>query len=429
MKNEYLTKLKNIISDLAKFAKISGSDFDIASFKNCVYNVKITGEVSYLDQFFCYEINEEAAKKLLEFLNERKIESCLNEIIDFKGEIYSLCEKAYPQKKKNKFRKLKPSVASEKINLITIFKKENRNKETLKFYFLGGGDRKGLLNKILIYFLLVVFGFVFLFPFIYMLSYSFMSSGDLVNPNVTYIPREGRIENYVEAMKVLDFWKTLGETLLVSVLPSLCTAVSCSLAAYGLARYEFKAKKIIFALIIFTFIIPSCLTMLPTVSLFSKMKITGSILSYILPALFGQGIKSAVFILIFYQYFKAIPQSVIEASEIDGANTFKVFLHIAVPSAKTAFLLTILLSIVWYYNETVLAAVFFGSSLSTLPLGLQNFKASFEAIYQGTSNGRSINEAIYMAGTVLNILPLVILYFFTQKHFTQGMDMAGITGE
>ena len=159
------------------------------------------------------------------------------------------------------------------------------------------------------------------------------------------------------------------------------------------------------------------------------MGITGNVLSYILPALFGQGLKSAVFILIFYQYFKGIPQSITEAAEIDGANTFVVFLRIAIPSAKSGILLSILLSVVWYYNETVLASAFFGSEISTLPLALENFKSSFDNIYQDAANGKSINEAIYMAGTMLNILPLLILYFFTQKYFVQGVDKAGITGE
>ena len=181
--------------------------------------------------------------------------------------------------------------------------------------------------------------------------------------------------------------------------------------------------------IIFTFLIPSCLTMLPTISLYASMGITGNVLSYILPALFGQGLKSAVFILIFYQYFKGIPQSITEAAEIDGANTFVVFLRIAIPSAKSGILLSILLSVVWYYNETVLASAFFGSEISTLPLALENFKSSFDNIYQDAANGKSINEAIYMAGTMLNILPLLILYFFTQKYFVQGVDKAGITGE
>ena len=216
---------------------------------------------------------------------------------------------------------------------------------------------------------------------------------------------------------------------MVSILPAICQTVVCALTGWGLARFKFKGSKILFAIIIFTFFIPSCLIMLPTVRIYAQLKITGTVFAYILPALFGQGFKSAVFILIFYQYFKGIPQAIIEAAEIDGANTFKVFFHIGIPSAKSAILLTVLLSVVWYYNETILASVFFGSAISTLPLGIDNFEASFVAMHIGTEGGMNINEAIYMAGTVLNILPLVVLYIFTQRFFIQGVDKAGITGE
>ena len=433
MKDPNKTLLKTILSDLKKFAKIGNITFDLASLKNCLHNYKVSGDSKYLNSFFDYEQNLQASNELLKFVNDSKITCSLSEVRDLQSKLFEACDPMYKENGKKKFarfRKLKPCVAEAKINIITIWKKENRNKETVRYFLFGSGERQGLLTKILIYGLLILFGFVFLYPFIYIFTYSFMSSGDLVNPTVTFIPKEGRIENYAEAIKVLNFGKRLGETLLVSVIPSICTAISCSLAAYGLARYEFKGKKIVFGVVIFTFIIPSCLTMIPTLALFKQMHLTGTIFAYILPALFGQGIKSAVFILIFYIYFKSIPQSVIEASQIDGANTIRIFIKIAIPSAKTAFLLTFLFSIVWYYNETVLASVFFGSAISTLPLGLQGFKASFDSMYSSsTSTGRTVNEAIYMAGTVLNILPLVILYFFTQRHFTKGIDMAGITGE
>lgn len=433
MDNSNKKFLKAMLSDIRKYSKLAGITFDLASLKNCLHNYKILGDSKYLNSFFDYEENLNISNELLKFINDNKFTCTLSDVLDLQSKLFEICDPMYKdngKKKLNKFRKLKPCVAEAKINIITIWKKENRNKETIHYFLFGSGERQGLLTKILIYGLLILFGFVFLYPFIYIFTYSFMSSGDLVNPTVTFIPKEGRIENYAEAIKVLNFGKRLGQTLLVSVIPSICTAISCSLAAYGLARYEFKGKKIVFGVVIFTFIIPSCLTMIPTLSLFKQMHLTGTLFAYILPALFGQGIKSAVFILIFYIYFKSIPQSVIEASQIDGANTIRIFIKIAIPSAKTAFLLTFLFSIVWYYNETVLASVFFGSAISTLPLGLQGFKASFDSMYAtSTTSGRSINEAIYMAGTVLNILPLVILYFFTQRHFTKGIDMAGITGE
>ena len=432
--------LKQIIKELSTSSnKLSYEErFDVASLKNNIFNSKITLKVDYLVEF----LDSYPGQKLVNNYNYLKanmptsyiaqnynsVEELKDGLVNSVNEIYIINQE---QKHNKKWidKHLKPVIAYEKINLITMWRKENRNKETFKMVLLGNQERKGVLPATLIYTLLVLFGFVFLYPILYMVAYSYMSTADLVNSNVTYVPTGLEWNNYFEAWKVLNYPKVFFQTMLVSILPAICQTIVCAITGWGLARFTFKGKKLLIGLIIFTFIVPSCLTMLPTVALYAKFKITGTVLAYILPALFGQGFKSAVFILIFYQYFKAIPNTIIEAAEIDGANTFTVFLKIGIPSALSGILLTVLLSVVWYYNETVLASVFFGSTITTLPLGIENFKASFDAIYQGTGEGKSINEAIYMAGTILNILPLVVLYAFTQKYFIQGMDKAGITGE
>ena len=444
MDKNLMKELKNNLSLIIKELSLSSfklpyeERFDVASLKNNIYNVKISQDIKYIYDYY----ESYPCSKLVNNFNYLKENIPTSYIISnyadsetLKQGIVDIVTALYINEENKKHtpewinKHLKPVIAYEKINVITMFRKENRNKETFKMVLLGNQERKGAIPAVIVYTLLVLFGFVFLYPIIYMLAYSFMSTADLVDSNVNYLPTGMEWSNYFEAWKVLNYPKVFFQTLLISVLPAICQTVVCALTGWGLARFKFKGSKILFGLIIFTFIIPSCLTMLPTVSLYAKFKITGTVFSYILPALFGQGFKSAVFILIFYQYFKSIPQAIIEAAEIDGANTFKIFIKIGIPSAISAILLTVLLSVVWYYNETVLASVFFGSSITTLPLGIENFKASFDAIYQGSENGKSINEAIYMAGTILNILPLVVLYAFTQKFFIQGMDKAGITGE
>lgn len=440
MKKVLRKNLKSIINELAfaSFKLPYEERFDVASLRNNIHNVKVSGDISYLDNFY----NTFLGSRLINnfnYIKEKKPESYIaktySDVETLKNDIRELLIQLYltePRKQHDKKwlnKHLKPLVAYDKVNLITMWRRENRNKETFKMVLFGNQERKGALPAIIIYTLLILFGFVFIYPILYMVAYSFMSTADLINGNVNYVPTHLEWSNYFEAWKVLNYPKVLGQTLMVSVLPAICQTIVCALTGWGLARFKFKGSKILFAIIIFTFFIPSCLIMLPTVRIYAQLKITGTVFAYILPALFGQGFKSAVFILIFYQYFKGIPQAIIEAAEIDGANTFKVFFHIGIPSAKSAILLTILLSVVWYYNETVLASVFFGSAISTLPLGIDNFEASFVAMHTGTEGGKSINEAIYMAGTVLNILPLVVLYIFTQRFFIQGVDKAGITGE
>lgn len=312
----------------------------------------------------------------------------------------------------------------------TVYAVKHLDRVQVKSFLLGTGEKRGFLQCLFSYILLILFGFVYIYPMLYMLGYSLMSPSDVSNPLIQYLPSSLYWQNFGEAAQVLDFWGTLGQTLYVSVLPALFQTVSCCFVSYGLARFNFPGKKVVFALVLLTFIIPSQLTMMPQILIYTNLKLIDTVFSFIVPAIFGQGIKSAVFILIFYQFFKGIPDSVVEAAKIDGANSFQIFLKIGIPAAVPAILLSFLLSVVWYYNETVLSAIYFGSEITTLPLELEKFQASYETLFgsAGTS-GRNINEAIYMAGTLLSILPLLVIYFFTQRFFTDGIDKAGITGE
>ncbi|WGS64619.1 carbohydrate ABC transporter permease [Marinitoga aeolica] len=290
---------------------------------------------------------------------------------------------------------------------------------------------KEFISKALLYFLLILIGFVFLYPIFYMISYSFMDTEDLVNPFVKWIPTKLYLENYKSALNVLNYKTSLISSIYVALIPSLLQIIFCSVTGYGLARFDFKGKKIILFLIIATFIIPSQVTMIPQFLMYKDLNLIGSLYSFILPAIFSQGLRSSIFILIFYQFFKMFPKSLEEAAKIDGANYLTIFLRIAVPSALPAYLVSFIFSFVWYWNESTLSALYFGNKIKTLTLGLQNFTATYQNIYSSsiTQTGKSINEAINMAGTLLTILPLLIFYFVFQRWFVESVDRTGITGE
>lgn len=297
--------------------------------------------------------------------------------------------------------------------------------------FLKGNSYKtGFLYKVAYYSLLVLFGFCFIYPLIRMLVYSFMSPADVINPFVEYIPSKLYFKNYVDSINVLGYFKTLGSNLLIAIVPSLLQCITTSIIGYGLGRHDFKGKKIVLALVLLTFVIPPQVLLIPQVRLFLTFNIKG-LLTYILTALFGQGIKSAIFIMIFYQFFRTLPKSLEEAGKIDGANVIQIFIFICAPLAISGYILTFLFSFVWYYNETITTAVYMqGSSLSTLPIQLEQFEASYiKKFASGAETGKSLNEAIYMAGTLLTILPLLLMYFVLQKNFVESIDKAGITGE
>lgn len=302
---------------------------------------------------------------------------------------------------------------------------------------LGRNEEKGLLPKLAIIAILIILGFVFLSPIIFMVSMSFKSLHDLLNAQVGYIPTSIDWGNYGTAFKVLAYWQTFLQNLLVAALPTLAQIVICSIIGYGLAIYNFKGKKILFALILATFIIPVQVTVIPQYILFFKLGLLGTILSTVLPAIFGQGLNSAIFILIFYQGFRTLPRVLLEAARLDGAGEFRIFRSIGVPSASQSFLISFLFSFVWYWNETFLSSLFFGNSLTTLPLQLQQFDNSFNQMFPAGASpvagaGSSLlgnNEAIDMAATILTILPLLIMYFIAQKWFVESVERSGIAGE
>ena len=148
-----------------------------------------------------------------------------------------------------------------------------------------------------------------------------------------------------------------------------------------------------------------------------------------------QGLNAPIFILIFYQFFKTVPKALIEAAMIDGAGYFKSFFRVSLPSAAPAFITVALFSFVWYWNESYLTELYVhgvmsSSGLTTLIIQLQNFAGNYSA-YATTavSGATSLNESIKMAGTLLAVLPLLVLYFALQRHFVESIDRTGITGE
>jgi len=165
---------------------------------------------------------------------------------------------------------------------------------------------------------------------------------------------------------------TLTQTLYVVLLSTIAQVISSSLIGYGFARYNFKGKNFFFILMIVTFLIPQQTLMIPRFLMFQKLGLLNSVLSFFVPATFGQGLNQALFILIFYQLFRMIPKSLEEAAKIDGANDFTVFARISLPLATPAFVISFVLSMVWYWNETYLSSLYFGNVIKTLPMQLQS---------------------------------------------------------
>lgn len=309
------------------------------------------------------------------------------------------------------------------------------NKDKVRRFLFGSKEKGGFVKMLFIYLLLICIGFIYIYPILHMISSSMMSLDDLLDSSIKWIPSSLNFSNFLQAGQSMDFWNALWQSIVIAGLPTICNMISCSITGYALARFNFKGKTIVMGIIILTFVLPSQVTMIPTYTLYSNLGLLNTLWSFILPALFAQGINAPIFILIFMNFFKQLPNVLIEAARIDGAGHIKSFFKVALPSAAPGFITVGLFSFVWYWNESYLTnlyvhGVYGASSWTSLVIQLDNFASNYSSYQQTATNAATnLNESINMAGTLLSILPLLIMYFFLQKQFVESIDKSGITGE
>lgn len=299
--------------------------------------------------------------------------------------------------------------------------------------------RKVLLN-ILRYFFLLSLSYVVLYELAYILSQSFKPQSQIYDPSVVWIPKSFTLDNIKEAWRAIEYPSRLLISFLVPVGSGLVEVFTCSLVAYGLARFRFRENKLIFLMVLLTILVPPQMIIIPSYLNYSHLdflgvfglmaKITGTDirpnlldtpLTFYLPALFGVGLRSGIFIFIYTQFFKKMPKELEEAAWIDGANPLKTFLRVIIPSSKVAITTVTIFSLIWHYNDYYLSAMYFTEKY---PLAVSlSFIASNSAIA-----GSDYAKVLQMAGSLLFILPMLILYMILQKRFIQNIDQVGIVG-
>lgn len=313
-------------------------------------------------------------------------------------------------------------------------------KDYFKKKMLGSNEKRGFVMSIVVYVLLITIAFIYLYPVLYMFSRSLMSSKDLLDSSAKWIPSAITAQNYTDAIATLDYWNSLWKNIQIAVLPTIAQVFICSMVGYGFARYKFPGKTLWMGILILSFLLPSQTIDMPNYLLFQQLKMMdGSLKPFLLLAVLGQGFKSVLCILIFYNFHRQVPQSLIEAAEIDGADHIKAYFQIAIPLSMAAIVCVTLFSLVWYWNETYLVRTYLGyghtraEGLTTLMIELQKFEDSynvtFDARASSVTSTNKLNDAIKMAGTMLSIAPLLLLYLVLQKQFVESVDRAGITGE
>lgn len=300
----------------------------------------------------------------------------------------------------------------------------------------GSGSRAGILNQGVLYILLIGIGFVYLMPILKMISMGMMDIFDLTNPLVDWIPSRISFENFRKGFIALGGFDTLIQTTLVMLAIALAQTLSSAVIGYGFQRFDFKGKKILLALVLITFLLPPQVTELPNFVQFANYGWLKSIYPILVPSLTGQGIRHAVFILIFYQFYRLAPISLDEAASIDGAGPLKTFLNINLRMATPAIVVVFCFSFVWNWNDTNLTGLYFGDTIRTVPIMLKNFEREFSRHFSAGFGGTNMSnigslqtKGVIMAGTLMSILPLIGMYALIERRLIESIDRSGITGE
>ncbi len=277
------------------------------------------------------------------------------------------------------------------------------------------------------YIILINVCFVFLFPVIYMFSTSLKTVADLADLTVLWIPRTFFWRNYELAISGMLYWQAARNSVIISLGSGILQTVACSFVAYGFARIPFPGRDVLFLLVLFTFLVPPQTIIVPLFILYRNLGFMDTYFPFLIPALFGHGLRGALFILVFRQFFRNLPYELEDAARIDGAGPFSVYWRIMLPLAAPAIIVVFLFSLVWHWNDFFEPTIYlFDQNNFTLPLRLSILSAALLQMLAGQGAGDEFNEAVIMAASFLVVMPPLVVYLFTQRYFVESVDRTGL---
>lgn len=288
---------------------------------------------------------------------------------------------------------------------------------------------------------LIIFGlsFVILYPILYMISTSIRPQSEMNDPSIMWIPKTIRFENFAEVWKAINYPGTIWYTMVLNIVSSVLQVATCALTGYGFARFKFKGKNFFFALVLLQIIVPVQIILIPQYSQFryfdifglfnaltgDSLNLVGTNFAMYIPALMCNGIRAGLFIYLFRQFFRGLPKELEDAAYLDGCGPFKTFISVMVPNAASSFLTVFIFSIVWYWNDYYVSSMYFNDS-NTIALKVNNI-TNIISMYLDNQVGVATDYVVWMeAACLLAIAPIVIMYIFLQKYFTEGIARAGL---
>lgn len=273
-------------------------------------------------------------------------------------------------------------------------------------------------RKIIIYTILIAISITTLFPFLWMLSSSFKTLGEIFALTPSFIPEnmfsEGMWDNYQRILQEYNFLRFIFNSFIVAGLAALGQLFTCSLGGFAFARMEFRGKEVIFALLLATMMMPIQVTIIPEYFIMLKLNWYNTYLPLIVPSMligsFGTFLLRST--------FENIPSSMEEAAFIDGVSDWQMYYKVFMPNAKPALASLFIIAFMNNWNALLRPVIYIDKpDLYTITMGLAMFKGNYGTQWH-----------LLLAGSVLSILPLLIVYMSMQKYFVRGMLTSGTKG-
>ena len=257
----------------------------------------------------------------------------------------------------------------------------------------------------------IVLAVIALIPFLWMISTSLKSRGALMSIPLEWIPSEPTLDGYAKVFSRFPFLRTIGNSLLISVAYTLITLISASMAAFAFAKLRFRGSGAILSVYIATMMIPTQVTMIPLFVVMNRLGLIDSYASVILPSMFK---PFAVFLLV--QQMKTIPNDYIDAARIDGAGLFQTYRKVALPLCIPTLATLAVTTFMESWND-YLWPLLTDRNKMTLPIALSTLNGQYSTEYN-----------VLMAGSLISMIPIIIIYIAAQKQFKSGLMAGGIKG-
>lgn len=253
-------------------------------------------------------------------------------------------------------------------------------------------------------------GIAFVTPFVWMILSAFKPESEVLQIPPTLFPQTVTLDNFARLFESMNFGVYLKNTLIV-VLFSFVGLFLNAMAGFGFAKYKFKGREKLFYLVLATMMIPAQVTMIPVYLILNSFGLTNTLIGVVLPGLVG-----AFGIFLFRQFMSTIPDELLEATRLDGASEFRMFLQIILPISKPILSVQAILTFIAGWNSFLWPLIIANDeSLYTLSVGL--------SLLKGQYNG---NFALQMAGSAIMVVPIIVIFSFFQKHIIENYTISGM---